>query len=116
VKYRRLDENGDYVFGKQANNFYVDVPDAPAQAVGTRLKLLTGEWFLDLSEGCPYNPQVLGNRTLSTYDMAIQQTITETPGVLRLVDYSSEVGNDRDLTVVATIDTIYGQATLQEVL
>jgi len=117
MRYRALDANGDMRFGRSQVDFLVDSPEAVSQAVSTRLRLLTGEWFLDVTEGTPYTTEVLGTDTESTYDLAIRDRILSTEGVTEIVAYSSELDpNTRALSIQATIDTIYGQTTIAEVL
>lgn len=117
MRYRKLDANGDYTFGDQQGSFHTDTPEAVAQAVHTRLKLLRGEWFLDSSEGMPWSTEVLGERTRASYDMAIRGHILDTPGVLQIDRYESTVDTDkRKLSVVVTITTIYGQIKLTETM
>lgn len=117
MRYRQLSATGDYVLGRGPAEFYVDVPQAPAQAVLTRLRLLTGEWFLNVNEGTPYATDVLGYNTQATRDPAIRTRIVQTQGVKTLLSYSSTFDPaTRKFTVHATVDTIYGQATLTQVL
>lgn len=117
MRYRALSSSGDFTFGQGTRNFLVNSPDAVAQAVVTRLKLLTGEWFLDTTEGTPYATEVLGTGTRETYDEAIRDRILGTEGVLEITDYSSAYGGEtRGLTISATISTIYGETTIQQVL
>lgn len=117
MRYRALDANGDYSFGRGALDFLVNSPEAVAQAVKTRLLLARGEWFLDVEEGTPWATKVLGTGTQQTYDLAIRERILETEGVTEIVDYSSSLNRDtRFLTVTARINTVYGQATLTQVL
>jgi len=111
MRYRKLDANGDYSFGQGMANFYVDSPQAVAQAVETRLRLQTGEWFLDSTEGTPYQSEVLGTGTAATRDAAIQLRIAETQGFKELLSYSSNV-DGRKFSVEATIDTIYGETSV----
>jgi hypothetical protein len=114
MRYRQLDANGDYVFGHQQADFYRDVPEAVAQAVQTRLRLFTGEWFLDTTEGTPWRTQVLGKYTQRVYDATIKARILDTQGVQSIDAYASDLdGNSRRLTVTATITTIYGSAQVQ---
>ncbi len=107
MKYRTLDSNGDYVVGQ----FLVNTPEAVAQAVQTRLLLWKGEWFLDTSDGTPWLQDILGHNT--NYDLEIQERILDTPGVNEIVSYSSSVSSGRALSVTATLNTEYGQATVQ---
>lgn len=114
--YRALDSDGDYALGSRGA-FLRDQPEAVVQAVVTRLRLLAGEWFLDLAEGTPYTPAVLGKHTADSYDLAIRARILGTEGVTRITAYESGFdGESRRLTVTARIDTIYGPTELQEVL
>lgn len=113
MRYRKLDANGDYTFGTGAD-FHVDSPDAVAQAIRTRLHLWAGEWFLDQSDGTPYLTEVLGQRARSP-DIAIKQRILGTPGVSEILSFSSAYeGNQRRLTITATVQTIYGAVAINE--
>lgn len=117
MRYRKLDADDDYVFGGQQADFYKDSPEAVGQAVGTRLRLLRGEWFLDTTEGTPWNTEVLGKYTSGTYDAAIRQRILGTQGVQQITAYTSVVDTEkRQLSVKATISTIYGTTTVDETL
>lgn len=112
MRYRMLSPSGDYVFGSGSGEFLVNTPQAVGQAVLTRLRLWQGEWFLDLTEGTPYTQQILGFTSQSARDQAIQARILGTPGVTELVAYSSTLSPGRQLTISATLNTIYGQTAL----
>lgn len=114
MRYRKLDADGDYSFGGQQLDYFRDTPQAVAQAVQTRLMLFRGEWFLDTTEGTPWMTEVLGKNTRTTYDAAIRQRILGTPGVTELVAYSSALDTEaRHVAIEATINTVYGQTTVQ---
>lgn len=111
MRYRKLDSSGDMVFGHGQTDFYRDVPEAPAQAVQTRLFLRLGEWFLDTTEGTPWDTEILGAHTQNTRDAALRERIEETAGVSSLDAYSSTFDpNTRLFAVQATITTVYGTA------
>jgi len=117
VRYRKLDSGGDYAFGHGQADFHQDSPEGVAQAVATRLGLLAGEWFLDLQEGTPYVPAALGRHTLESYDPMIRARILDTEGVTGISAYESSFdAQTRKLSVSVTIETVYGQATVQEVM
>ena len=95
-------------FGQSQANFLVNSPAAVAQAVETRLGLITGEWFLDTTAGTPYMTDIIGTGTKQIYDQAIKARILGTQGVASITAYSSAVDpKTRKLTVSATILTIY---------
>ena len=109
MKYRKLDANNDYVFGQDSDNFYIDVPEAPAQLVLTTLRLWTNEWFIDLTQGIPYLEGVLQNTSAEEYDFVIKTAIISVQAVNSLPNYQSIYnGQDRSLTINATISTQYG--------
>jgi hypothetical protein len=107
MRYRKLDVDGDYLFGF-AGEFFVDDPAGVAQAIRTRLLLLTNEWFLDANEGTPYDPNIVGYGTAATRDPAVVDRILGTPGVRQILQYSSSVDRNRLFRVDALVDTIYG--------
>ncbi|RRA01917.1 hypothetical protein [Burkholderia cepacia] len=116
MRYRKLDADGDYVFGGSANDFLVNSPDAVAQAVITRLRLIRGEWFLDTTAGMDW-PAVIGKNTQGTADAAIRACILGTTGVTEITAYASSLdGTTRTLTVTATITTLYGTTTIETTL
>jgi hypothetical protein len=119
MRYRALDPNGDYSWGHNLADFLVDRPEAVAQAILTRLKLWTGEWFLDLTAGTawqpnvptPGTPGVVGVQSANAArDIILRNRILGTQGVLSLIDYQSRVDPiARRFYVFATVDTIYGE-------
>ncbi|ALK30466.1 hypothetical protein [Burkholderia plantarii] len=117
--YRKLDADGDYTFGGGMNDFLEDTPEAVAQAVLTRLRLLRGEWFLDTTAGMPWAGAVLGKNTQGTADAAVRACILDTLGVTEIAAYASEIdAATRTLRVTARIGTIYGttNTTLEAIL
>lgn len=106
-------QGGDYSFGNNQNDFFVNSPTTVAQAVLTALLLHEGEWFLNTTVGMPWETQVEGFGTASLYDAAIKNCILGVQGVQSIVQYSSSLDpTTRKLTVNAIVNTIYGQATI----
>lgn len=117
MRYRKLDQTGDMKFGNQQADFYRDQPEAVAQAVWTRLRLWSGEWFIDTSEGTPYQQAALGMHKSKTVEPAIRSRILGTEGVTGIEEFSLVINpDDRVVSIAATINTTYGSATLQGVL
>ncbi len=110
MRYRKLSATGDYTFGQQQSNFWVNTPDGVAQAVTTRLRLWKGAWFLDTSDGMDWRASVLGERTAPVRDAVIRQRVLSTPGVSSINGYNSEFNsNSRGFNSSFSIDTIYGE-------
>ena len=116
MRYRKLDENGDYTLGTN-QDFLSNSPAAVAQAVKTRLALLKGEWALDTSDGTPWATDVLGKNTQAGRDAVIRARILGTQGGTQIASFQSAFDpNTRTYTVTATIDTAYGQTIIAETL
>lgn len=80
-----------------------------------KLKLWTGEWFLDTEFGTPYLQQILGKQlTLSGAIVALRKSIMEVEGVRRIIAFAYRFDNaTRELTVVFSADTPYGIIEVQ---
>ena len=117
MRYRALDANGDYSGGRGQGNFLINSPSCVAQSVLTRLRLWTGEWFLDATEGTPWLQKILGRHAKPVYDLAIRTRVLGTAGVTGIAAYSSVLDQTtRRLSITMTIDTIFGQAQIATVL
>lgn len=117
MRYRKLDENGDFSAGHGPADFFVDSPEAVGQSVLTRLRLWTGEWFLNTDEGTPYREQVLGVRKRQTAGPALKLRIASTEGVTSVDAFNADYdGDSRHIAVAATISTAYGETELTEVI
>ena len=113
MKYRMLDPDDDYTFGRR-NEFYSGV-EAVAQAVKTRLRLLKGEWWEDIEDGTPLFEEVEGQffaliDDIQRVDLVFAERITGTQGVAEILEYDSELNqHTRTYSASVTIDTIYGE-------
>ncbi len=117
MRYRKLDDNHDMVFGGGDSDFYTDVPEAVAQAVQTRLLFNQGESFLDMNDGTAWGGDVLGHGTQNRRDKEIRARISDTPGVTAIDSYASTLDHEtRKLNVEATISTEYGEIKLTEAM
>lgn len=114
MRVRKQDQNGDYVFGNGQGDFFRDSPEAVGQVCMTRLQLWRGEWFLDVEEGTPYLQGVIGKHKQQTAENVFRARILGTEGVRSIA--SLESNNDpemRKLSVVASVDTIYGETQIE---
>jgi hypothetical protein len=114
MKYRKLDNEGDFVFGNGNMDFLLNTPEAVGQAVVTRLKLWVNEWFLNVEEGTLWLQGVIGKQQQTTVDTILRSRILETEGVTDITSYESIIDPDtRKLSLNVTIDTLYGTTTIQ---
>ena len=82
MRIRKWTEGGtDMQAGHGKADYWVNDPRGVGQAVVQRLRLLAGEWFLDLQDGTPYVGGVFGKHTMGSYDPVIRARILGTEGV-----------------------------------
>lgn len=115
MRYRKLDANGDYTFGNGQKDFWIDVPEAVAQAIQTGLLLFQGEWVYDITVGMPWFQGVLGKYTQDSADATVQLQIYNTTGVTNINSFESTTDpKTRNYSVVnADVNTVYGPTTVQ---
>ncbi len=104
--YRKLDENGDRIFGGNSNDF-LDKSDAIKQAVTTRLKLLKNEWWEDKTKGLPFFQQMIGSKNLDLIKQVIISEIQKIKGVQNISDVNVTLDEKNTLYFSCIIFTDY---------
>lgn len=114
IRYRILDQNGDYSFGKGQQNFTYGTY-AVSQAIKTRLSLLKNEWWEDLDSGLPLYESILGQpgstEKILLVDSIIKKNIADTPDVINIKSFESTYEN-RIYSFNCVVETKYGDATV----
>ncbi len=96
----------------QNNNWVmVEGVDEIAQIIKQNLQTVLGEWFLDTTLGLPWFTEIFekGNSQKNIDNVIINQ-IALSPGVISLVQYSSDVSNRaaREMTIEFQAYTVEG--------
>lgn len=113
ARVRALDANGDMQWGHGSRDYLVDTPSVVSQRAMTRLKLFTGDWFLNTLDGTPWRTAVLGRDTNASRDPALRARILGTPGCTGITSYASQQNRStRGFSVQATISTQFGATTV----
>ncbi len=102
---------------------YATGQDEILQRVETRLRRYLGEWFVNTSVGLPWydGPSdlipgtltrengILGSRNFNRTELLIRNEISETEGVIRIVEFSAKFDTiTREFRVMADIATDFG--------
>lgn len=105
----KLDDNNDLAVDG-IDIALIDGAEQVRQQVLIKLKLWTGEWFLDTEFGTPYLPDILGKQlTLSGAVAAIRKSVMEVDGVQTITEFQFEFDRQRRiLKTQFTISTPYG--------
>lgn len=106
MRFRNLDENGDWTFGKGRNNYLKD-NDALMMNVRTRLLSFLGDCFFDTEAGIDWWT-LLGGKNLKTIIASVQRVILRSSNVKRIVDLDYTLTN-RTLSIRVTIEFANGE-------
>ncbi|EKQ56261.1 MULTISPECIES: hypothetical protein [unclassified Clostridium] len=120
MKYRILDTNGDYSFGKGQQNLTYGT-FAVKQAIQTKLGLLKGEWWENKELGLPLFQSILGQigvkDNISIVDTLIKKQIIGTIDVTGIESFSSIYDSaNRSYLFTCKVNTKYGNITVEESL
>ena len=117
MKYRKLDENGDYVFGNNSYD-YIEKDEAITQAIKTKLYLFYGEWWEDISLGLPMFQSILGqvsnNNLRQTVILLCAEQINLVEGVTSVDSISVDI-SARKLGLTIDVTTENGTTVNLEV-
>lgn len=117
MKYRKLDENGDYAFGNNSYD-YIEKDEAIAQAIKTKLYLFYGEWWEDISLGLPMFQSILGqvsnNNLRQTVILLCAEQISLVEGVTSVDSISVDI-SARKLGLTIDVTTENGTTVNLEV-
>lgn len=118
----RIDQTtGDLTSG------YATGQDEIIQRVITRVTRLLGEWWVNTSVGVPWyegpsdliagqltqDNAILGSKDLDRVDLLLRNEISETEGVIRIVEFKPSFdGTTRQYNLFVSIATEYGTADL----
>lgn len=113
--YRRLDENGDMVFG-QSNTGILQDRAAMAQVLKTRLAAVEGEWWEGDDGALPYFSEILGARgseeNRKAFDLMVVERIMDTIGVLSVENVESTFEH-REYRFKCDVNTVYGSIQVE---
>ena len=111
MKYRKLDNNGDYSFGSGFSDFVYD-KNAIGEAIKTKILLFYGEWWEQIDDGIPMFQSILGAYDTETVKLASNRLmidrIRQVDGVTGVSEAKTNVIG-RKLYLSYRVDTIYGQ-------
>lgn len=116
IMVQKLDANNDPIEGANGPVFLTNI-DAVAQILLTRLKLLEGEWWENVSLGLPLFQSMIGTSAAPANQAAVllilQTYIMGTPFVLEILDFDYEINLQfRAATFHCEVSTQFGTLTV----
>lgn len=112
---RKLDENGDMVFGAGSEGMLYGL-DAMKQILRSRLSVVAGEWWEGDRTAIPYLPDILGapatRSVKDALDLMIINRIVDTVNVISVSNVKSSFEN-RVYRFSCDVQTIYGETEVE---
>lgn len=103
---RSVDGDNDWNFGKGKSD-YRSGDEAIAQNIKTRLMSFVNDCFFDMPAGLDWW-NLLGSKNLIGLRIAVRQCILETDGVNSLVEVSTNLDENRNLSISYEVTTMSG--------
>ena len=115
LKYRRLDENGDVMFGGGESDFLTG-REAMEQVIKTRLGSAENEWWEGDDTALPWYTEMIGTMNtpdkVEELDLLVIGRIMDTIGVISVKDIQSSIEN-RHYHFTCKVQTIYGEVNAE---
>jgi hypothetical protein len=106
MRTRALDSNGDWTFGRGANN-YLSRNAAVVQDINTRIQMWLGDCFFDRAAGIDWQNR-LGSRNQQALQLAISTTILGTHDVVGIKQLSAQLNHQtRNYAVSYQVETSF---------
>ena len=110
---RNLDENHDWTFGLSQSN-YITQNSEIALNIETRVLSFLGDCFFATQEGIDWF-NLLEYRYNPRLEMAVSETIKNTPGVVGINSLELLIGQNRNLTIEYNISTQFSQSYINSI-
>lgn len=108
MRIRRNDNDGDWTFGHSLTDYCIDNSQGIAQRIKTRILEWLNDCFFNQTAGIDYRTRMGQRNQRALLDEDIRKIITETEGVLALVEYQSSL-YERSLIVDFKVYHIYSE-------
>jgi len=106
MRFRGIDSNGDWVFGKGRNSYLTD-NEALMMNIKTRLLEFLGDCFFDMEKGIDWWT-LLGGKNLRKILVDVQRTILRSYQVKKIVNLDYTLTN-RKLFITISIEFLDGE-------
>lgn len=106
MRFRNIDENGDWVFGKGRNS-YLRGNEALMMNIKTRLLSFLNDCFFDTDAGIDWW-NLLGGKDQKALLASIQRVVLRSSHVKRIVDMQSNL-NNRKFAITLSVEFANGE-------
>lgn len=107
MRFRNLDENGDWMYGKGVND-YVDLNQAIGLNIRTRVFSWLNDCFFAMTEGIDWNTRLGSKDQRILLENDLRRIISQSQDVRGIVAFSTSLV-DRKFLATYTVETIYSK-------
>lgn len=108
MKFRNLDNNGDWTFGKGLNN-YVERNSAIGLNIKTRILSWLGDCFFDVDAGIDWINRLGSKNQRALLELDLRNQILQAEGVTGILEFSTNL-NGRNFTADYSVQTVYSKS------
>jgi len=102
-------DTGDLV--TSGSNQFLYEKESTGAGIYHRLRMFFGEFFLDITDGCPYFQSILGKSPQDVAEAALKQRIITAPGVVAITSFAFDIDRlTRRINVDCTVIDVNNQA------
>ena len=103
---RSVDASNDWNFGKGANDYRTGL-QCVTQMISTNLRFFLNDCFFEMNQGIDWF-NLLGGKDLVALKLAITTTILNTDDVTGVLELSTNLDKNRNVTISYQVSTSYG--------
>lgn len=108
MRFRNLDSNGDWTFGKGNNNYAIN-NKAIGLNIRTRILSWVGDCFFDLDAGIDWVNRLGSKNQRALLELDLRNIILQTEGVTGLLEFNTVLVG-RKFTADYSVQTVYSKS------
>ena len=109
MKFRRLNSNGDWHFGRGLSN-YADADEAIMMNCKTRLLSFKNDWMLDQNQNIDWFAILGQKNNEQTILNEVERVCLNSEGIVNVVSIDIVKSDNRSASIEIVVDTIFSEA------
>ncbi len=102
----KLDNNGDWSFGRNLDDYIVGA-EAIAQNIKTRVRSFANDWFLDITANIDWDTILGIKNNGEIIQQEIRRVVAGTQSVVNVREVYVTIGENRKASITLSYDDIY---------
>lgn len=108
MRIRRLDTNGDFMFGRGVSNYALN-DEAIKQNVASRLKSFRNDWFLDQNQNIDWFTILGQKNNEQTIINEVERVCLNSEGIVSVVSIDIVKSDNRSANIEIVVNTVFSE-------